>query len=157
MCVCERELVASVVSGLLLLQVSVGADIEKTAASSPDTLLIPPYLLGASTPRLFCFAFSFEPLPNGMRPEETATFFPERLLLRYCYYSRVSTSCSLIRSLVLAFILILSVFSLSDQATDSLPTPLPLPPPCLIPSSRKHATIFAVQYMQLWIAKQVEK
>lgn len=72
-CAFVRELGASVVSGSLLLRVSVGADIEKTEASLPDTLLIPcPPPGSIYTPVLFflffCFAFSSEPLPNGTRP-----------------------------------------------------------------------------------------
>lgn len=57
----EGELVASVVSGLLFASglsggggAGGGGGIDKTAADLPDTLLIPPLVLGESKTRVFC-------------------------------------------------------------------------------------------------------
>lgn len=89
--------------------------------------------MGPSTPQLFCFPFPFEALPNGTRPEETATFLLEWLLLLLELESvPLALSVSLPLVLVLAFVLIFSVFSLKDQATNPYP-PSPNPLSCAPP------------------------
>lgn len=102
--------------------------------------------MGPSTPQLFCFPFPFETLPNGTRPEETATFLLEWLLLLLELESvplalsvslcvAPSCSCSCFRS----HFLCLFTERSSNQPLPTISQSLVLPPSPLFVS----ATIFA--------------
>lgn len=106
----------------------------------PDTLLIPPNLPGASTPRPFLFCFPIWTCAEWDKASGNCHILVwtlnSLLLLLQLQLVPLALSFTLLLSLSFSF----SVFSLSDQAT-SPPSTHSLP----------------AQYMQLWIAKQVEK
>lgn len=132
--VCLREVVASVVSGLLLLQVLVGVDTEKVVAVLPDTLLIPPRH-GTIYPPAFLFSFPIWSPAKWDKARGNCHIFA--WMAATALRAGVSTACSLClslcRSLLFLFLLSFS-FSLSFHWKIKQPTPTHhLPIPCLAP------------------------
>lgn len=106
----------------------------------------------ASQPSFSCFILLFEALPNKVKDGGTHSS------LAWIPATTVSTFSSSFSLLFSLYFYSLCLFTVkSSRCLSYIPPTLQTSTPLCHSSVHKHTTIFALQYVKLWIAKQVEK